>query len=223
MANFEDNSLDDPRAFERFLRDKGFSRARAKAITAKGFGEPNTGEAVAVLIEQLKASQERLMTKRRDIDVDKLLRALDRVTQTVNRVRLLPGQSKSRVPLLPVPLGRVRFEIDAPDYAHFECRINYTLYQGHGENAQKNWGDATLFRRAGREKLQTMTIDRGLLSNAVFRNLTKDDLRDFLKRFPENILFGETTFSLEHNRHPDEAIADLPQRAAMFTVRAVQV
>lgn len=31
------NDINDPRTFERFLREQGFSRSRAKAITAKGF------------------------------------------------------------------------------------------------------------------------------------------------------------------------------------------
>ncbi len=38
MTAFDQAKIDDPRAFERFLRDQGFSRSRAKAITAKGFG-----------------------------------------------------------------------------------------------------------------------------------------------------------------------------------------
>ncbi len=38
MVEFEQEDIGDPRAFERYLRDQGFSRSRAKAITAKGFG-----------------------------------------------------------------------------------------------------------------------------------------------------------------------------------------
>ncbi len=49
---------DDPRAFERFLRDYGFSRTRARTITAKGFGAEGLGHAdsheITALVQELK-------------------------------------------------------------------------------------------------------------------------------------------------------------------------
>ncbi len=49
---------DDPRAFERFLRDYGFSRTRARTITAKGFGADGFNHAdsheITALVQELK-------------------------------------------------------------------------------------------------------------------------------------------------------------------------
>lgn len=54
--------IEDPRSFERFLRDSGFSRNRAKAITAKGFksADLSAGESaeIAAMVYELKARQE---------------------------------------------------------------------------------------------------------------------------------------------------------------------
>ena len=49
-----DDTIDDPRSFERFLRENGFSRSRAKAITAKGFRGVESSHDLSKVIEQLQ-------------------------------------------------------------------------------------------------------------------------------------------------------------------------
>jgi HK97 family phage prohead protease len=60
--------IDNARSFERLLRENGFSRSRAKAITAKGFkaSDISAGESaeIASLIYALKSSKQRLESKR---------------------------------------------------------------------------------------------------------------------------------------------------------------
>lgn len=59
--------IEDPRSFERFLRDSGFSRNRAKAITAKGFksADMSAGESaeIAAMVYELKNRRNDLNTK----------------------------------------------------------------------------------------------------------------------------------------------------------------
>ncbi len=51
-------AINDPRTFERFLRERGFSRSRAKAITAKGFKSCFDGsEDIQDIIGELEAKQ----------------------------------------------------------------------------------------------------------------------------------------------------------------------
>lgn len=45
---------DDPRAFEHFLRENGFSRTRARTITAKGFGGEPSAHEIAALVAEVK-------------------------------------------------------------------------------------------------------------------------------------------------------------------------
>lgn len=55
-----DDTIDDPRSFERFLRENGFSRSRAKAITAKGFRRENesvVAHEISHMISDLKQKQ----------------------------------------------------------------------------------------------------------------------------------------------------------------------
>lgn len=53
--------IEDSRTFERFLRDNGFSRSRAKAITAKGFRHPiidaNNEDTLTDIIHMLRTKQ----------------------------------------------------------------------------------------------------------------------------------------------------------------------
>ncbi|WP_262694469.1 HK97 family phage prohead protease [Kordiimonas aquimaris] len=66
QTDIEDPSIRDPRSFERFLRENGFSRSRAKAITAKGFKSGDglaSKEDTAVLSDMLKKSAQRIEMK----------------------------------------------------------------------------------------------------------------------------------------------------------------
>lgn len=216
---------DSPRAFEQFLMAQGFSRGRAEAITAKGFSrtqdtanwDPNDA---AAIIHELRDRALRLDLKRNGPDITGLLRVLDVATSRIGSVRLLPGDVKRNIAIAPVPPGRVKFKAEAPSFARFECVIRTSVYEGTGANIRKSERKVTLFQRPGTAKLESMSIDRGILSGQVFRNLTTDDVKKYLDRFGRNILYGETHFQLEYNEHEDRVIADLPQRPALFRVWA---
>jgi len=63
-----DGEPSDVRTFERMLRGNGFSRSRAKAITAKGFRSADLGSdesaEIAEMVAELKSSQSKLASKR---------------------------------------------------------------------------------------------------------------------------------------------------------------
>ena len=62
--------IEDPRSFERFLRENGFSRSRAKTITAKGFRWNNTdlpSDEIGELVTNLK-NRERHLEQKRSLD-----------------------------------------------------------------------------------------------------------------------------------------------------------
>ena len=62
--NHPADDIETPRAFERMLRDAGFSRSRAKAITAKGFKPAKVLDpSISELVETIKCRQEELEKK----------------------------------------------------------------------------------------------------------------------------------------------------------------
>lgn len=63
QTDSEDPSIHDPRSFERFLRENGFSRSRAKTITAKGFksGEQEINHSSLVDILEAKKTALQMM------------------------------------------------------------------------------------------------------------------------------------------------------------------
>lgn len=61
--------IEDPRSFERFLRENGFSRSRAKTITAKGFRCDGGAGEIASLINEVKAKQS-LLTGKISLDIE---------------------------------------------------------------------------------------------------------------------------------------------------------
>ncbi|WP_417451297.1 HK97 family phage prohead protease [Kordiimonas sp.] len=215
---------DDPRAFEHFLRDNGFSRTRARAIIAKGFGSEPDAHEIAALVAEVKRRQMLLDgTKAGKPDLGAMLRGLDVASTTVNSARLLPGKSAKRVPLVPVSPGQVKFLVQAPTFARFRCEIYYSSYLQIGERATKRQERVVLYRDGNSDHTEHL-VNRGVLSGDVVRNLTLENLKDFLKHFPKNILFGETYFDLEYLPHAEGSILrDLPDREVMFKVKAIPV
>jgi|GEM_PF-2010246 len=135
--------LETPRDFERMLRAHGFSRSRAKAITAKGFGGSRLygGKEldVAEAVSQILCSRERLL--------DGIAAGLGEAGREVKGygaavVRLLPGRvargllnRPSTNPdnwLFPgLPKGRTRFKVKPPHrHAYFDCVITYWAWNG---------------------------------------------------------------------------------------------
>ncbi len=100
---------DNPRAFERFLRDQGFSRTRAKAIIAKGFdsgARENMGDVRALVshvqdrrtdLEEKVAILTRLLQGGRAAAIDKALgnltRAYKALRPTPMPIHIFPGRS----------------------------------------------------------------------------------------------------------------------------------
>jgi len=59
-------NLETPRDFERFLREQGFSRSRAKAITAKGFASPEAGS-ISQMVANIEYKRQRLLCETKNL------------------------------------------------------------------------------------------------------------------------------------------------------------
>lgn len=200
--SMNDPSIQDPRTFERFLRENGFSRSRAKAITAKGFkGDNFDGDTdVVTLVSVLKNRQQRLEQKR---SLDNILSLFETAVTPVNRVSVFPGKEKN-FKIAPVKLGRVTFEIDAPSWARFTCFINF--YEFRRSGALQRQIKVT-------DQVRSVTIDRGRPPS--FNPLK---LRDWFEQFPGQLVLDSTDATLVHHEHEDESIASLPQNAGRFAI-----
>jgi len=91
-SGFETGDINDPRTFERFLREQGFSRNRAKAITAKGFKcsdrQPDMKYEISSLVTDLKARQVYLETKKSGLIGDILEGAASGFAQGITETML---------------------------------------------------------------------------------------------------------------------------------------
>ena len=120
-----------------------------------------------------------------------------------NRVSVFPGKEKS-FKIIPVKLGRVTFEIDAPSWTRFTCFINY--YQFNGSHPLRCQIKLT-------DQVRSRTVDRGRPPS--FNPLK---LRDWFAQFPEQLVLDSTDATLVHSEHEDEHIASLPQNVGRFTI-----
>ncbi|MFC3051640.1 HK97 family phage prohead protease [Kordiimonas pumila] len=157
------NPADSERGFERMLRDNGFSRTRAKAITAKGFKATDLetlehGE-IAEMVHTLKASQIKLEEKALPLLVwlagavtagivenfayEFLKDMLSSEKPYITRmpISVLPGQvakftMRSRLdqPTISYVVDVLRGKIQ--DY-YFECTIEYVTWSSSGPGLRK--------------------------------------------------------------------------------------
>ena len=212
MENTEfDGEPGDVRTFERMLRDKGFSRSRAKAITAKGFRaadiEADESAEIAEMVETLQHGQLALKAKL------PLNRFFERLVGTTNirsqSIRLFPGKSGT-VRVLGVKLGEVTFKVMAPSFADWECDVEYYNFSS-GRPVRKQ---ETLYLRKGASR-ESFTVNRG--KPPRFNPLKIDDWR---KQFPEQLVLDSTKVTFRYLKFDDPTIDDLPQRAVRFSISA---
>lgn len=135
-------AIETPRDFERMLRRRGFSRARAKAITAKGFrtrSDAALGEKdIQTLLDTMDASRARLEQKRR----------------FNNRIRLFEGRRASGVLSGRPQPPTVLLEIIPPfPTAKFTCDITY--WSGKGAVREER-----LVRLSDRKKVDVFRLRR---------------------------------------------------------------
>ncbi len=120
-TDIETGDINDPRTFERFLREQGFSRNRAKAITAKGFktGHNAKDQEIHELMVNLLERKSKIETKR----------------GARQRVRLFEGKSKTGFLLGHPSPPSVTFEVIPPfQNAIFDCEIIF--YSGKGPTVE---------------------------------------------------------------------------------------
>lgn len=112
--------IETPRDFERMLRDAGFSRARAKAITAKGFrgGTKQLDSDLAEVVRTIAMSQDRIEQK-----------AASSTTIRIFEGRTATGWLPSHMP----KSGMLNIRIVPPHrYARFICNIDFIEGDGGG-------------------------------------------------------------------------------------------
>lgn len=120
----QNEHIDDPRTFERFLRENGFSRSRAKAITAKGFGvfrpSKQTEDNLQPLIEALEGSQQLIQTK-----------AFSSV------ISVYDGQTKTGGVSYSINEPRMTVEVRPRDNdVSFNARVKYHYWHQNGKRAR---------------------------------------------------------------------------------------
>ncbi|MBL4836685.1 MAG: HK97 family phage prohead protease [Kordiimonadaceae bacterium] len=207
-----DADVNTARSFERMLRENGFSRSRAKTITAKGFkatdfAADETAE-IAQIVAELKGKQERLDYKNLgSAAFDLFVNLVEAARTPINRVRLMPGQSKV-FKVVPVKLGNVTFSIEAPSYLNFTCDIKYYDFNSRRPRRKTE----TLYANEHDTKT-SVTVNRG--RPPKFNPLKPDDWR---KQFPEQLVLDSTEAKITYQKSHDKDLEKLPQRAAQFTL-----
>lgn len=155
-TSFETGDINDPRTFERFLREQGFSRNRAKAITAKGFKRPQS-EDVVQLISAVQQKTENLQGfSRKRLNIPSIIRSIlsggSRVTIISEVVRNIAGAYRSvrgtSMPIHVLPGRSKKFKLSLgtglrtsvevsveqpPGSSHeFQCEIDYWAWEESG-------------------------------------------------------------------------------------------
>jgi len=200
--------VSDARSFERMLRANGFSRSRAKAITAKGFKtadfEADESVEIAEMVAELKQRQIRFEEKSSALAFfERLLGS----TRVIMSLRLFPGKSKT-IRLPKVKLGRVTFKVDAPDFADWECAIEYYNFSSGRPVREQE----TLYVRKGNAR-DSVTVNRG--KPPKFNPLSASDWK---KQFPEQLVLDSTKATFTYLKFDEPALDDLRQRASTFSL-----
>lgn len=155
-----ESTIETPRDFERMLREEGFSRARAKAITAKGFRadlkRPDVSELLSDLerktqtlkeLENKRSGLLRLLSRlgrrgarARSLDevVDLVAGAYRSARGTPMPIYMFPGETKKFS--LPIELGFrsvSKVSISTPNSSHeYYCEIEYFTWTDRGPKKQ---------------------------------------------------------------------------------------
>lgn len=194
------DDIETPRDFERLLRDAGFSRTRAKAITAKGFKQPQ-GESVSQLVTVVRNKTENLHgLSHKRLNIGSLVRSLDRGKSRAAVIRdilyslsgvyksirgtsmplyLLPGETaKFNLPLRFGNQSTSVVSVQTPESINeFKCDINYF-----------EWTDKGPMRRrlelSHRERKKTMEVGgQNALDDWLNREIDQLEKEDRLDQF----------------------------------------
>lgn len=220
-----DCGLETPRDFERFLREHGFSRTRAKAITAKGFGgfEETDSAAIAELVTQLKERQ-RLLQRKGGFGLDKFgpvglaltfLGKIRRIArEEVNQISVQPGGSGT-ARIVSVSPGKVTFEITPPmnmPDAKFSCTIDYYKIV---DNKRVEPDSITLTHNHLSED-----VDRGILKAAV-PSIRLQDIEAYFDDLALNAFKGTTKAKLKVEPFPPGHPHQLERPRGVFKIKAI--
>lgn len=154
--DYDAGDINDPRTFERFLREQGFSRNRAKAITAKGF-KVQQAEGVDQLVAAVRDKSERLQgLSQKRLNIPSIIRSIlgggSRATIVAEVVRNIAGAYRSvrgtSMPIHVLPGRSKKFKLSLgtglrssvevsveqpPGSSHeFECEIDYWAWEERG-------------------------------------------------------------------------------------------
>ena len=159
-TDFGTGDINDPRTFERFLREQGFSRNRAKAITAKGFKHPKSdgvGQLVAAVRDKTNNLQalsykglnksgimNRIAGGASRLDVIRevmgdIAGAYRSVRGTSMPIYLMSGEIKKfNLALRSGLKSQVRVTASGPNgnFYAYECKVNYYSWTATGPTRQ---------------------------------------------------------------------------------------
>lgn len=204
------NPASDTRSFERMLCENGFSRSRAKAITAKGFKAVDLGHdesaEIAGMVQELEKRKTALEGKGAVFDL--FLNLVQTARTPINRVGLVPGE-KATLKIAPVKLGRVSFAIEAPNFISFTCQISYYDFNYKRPKRQTE----TLFSHQDGERL-SFSVNRG--APPKFNPLKPNDWKE---QFPKKLVLDSTEATIIYHKFGSDILDKLPQRPAKFQIR----
>jgi len=219
------DDINDPRTFERFLREQGFSRNRAKAITAKGFRNTSIHdlvdqetELVSMLMEKKRllldyvANNGGLELEQKNI-LDKITRFLGITRPWANHVELFPGETIKDIVILPVSPGKVTFSVTPPSSARdarFTCTIK--TFKFVGDEIRRHRETLTQNRLTAR-------VDRGI-RRSLFPKVSERDLLNYLERLGRNLFNGTTTAEFTFKDYGPNNPKNESGERARFLIRA---
>ncbi len=180
-------NLETPRGFERFLRESGFSRSRAKAITAKGFGACLPAEVAAdeesALAEELRHKRLQLMRKMNPAVA--VVRSLDELmSKVIGAYRAVAGSPQpfmmeeggsSKVSLGLRGLGNRTVSVGiprAPGFHYWKWDLKYWRLDSHRGPVV----DTERLKFDGRQLVDSATLSLG--SESAWESWFKRELKD---------------------------------------------
>jgi len=219
-----DDEINDVRSFERLLRGNGFSRSRAKAITAKGFrvADLATDESaeIAEMVAGLKQSQGSFEGKGFSKKLSpfslaaSLVNVLRKIKRTeVNQISIMPGKSGS-ARIIPVSPGKVTFEVTPPPNmrdAKFDCTIRYFEFKNGTRIAPV---EITL-----NQNRPYLEVDRGILKTLIPRVKLRD-VEAYFDDVALNLTMGTTVATLDFHDYPQGHPHQIKKTRGVFKITA---
>ena len=205
-------------------RGNGFSRSRAKAITAKGFRsvdfQQNESAEIAEIVRELGKKQSVFERKGRFKKLTPfglalaLMNEMRKIKWTeVNRISVMPGKSgKARI--IPVSPGKVTFEVTPPPNmrdAKFKCTIRYFEF--------KNGTRISPVERSMDQDKPCLEVDRGILKSLIPR-VELRDVEAYFKDATLNLTLGTTVATLDFHEYPKGHPHQIKKTRGVFKVTA---